>query len=145
MAKQVAVKAYSLGENAFWRSGKCWEPNGSVNLLEPLELARLRQEPRIVVVSVAESVEVIAEADAKAKDSDTRLLTQYEVRAARKKQRVLTIEYTRQDALKAHIDEIKADMSEDGTTADERKLLKDELTSLEQRLRTMIESQKVSK
>jgi hypothetical protein len=145
MGKMVAVKAFAIGGRTFWRSGKEWQQNGSVHMMEPLDLARLRQEPLIAVAVVAESVEAIADADSKATANDRRLLDQAEARAKRKTDRAGTIEYTRPEALKLHVEEIKADMAEDGTTAAERQPLKDELAVLEQRLRTMIESLKGSK
>jgi urease gamma subunit len=145
MSKTVAVKAYSVGGQAFWRSGKMWDPNGSVHLLEPLDLARLRQEPRVVVVSVADSVEAITEADTKAKETDARLLAQSEARAERRKQRGLVVEYPKPEAVKSHVDEIKADMGEDSTTNAERSSLKDELSALEQKLKHLVETQKSSK
>lgn len=139
MAKLVAVKAYSVGGNAFWRAGKNWDTGGSVHLLEPLDLARLRQEPRVVVVAVGESVEAIAEADAKAAAADKRLLDQADARSRRKTERALVVEYSKPDAAKAHLEECKADMAEDGCTADERSQLKIELNQLEQKLKALIE------
>jgi hypothetical protein len=144
MSKLVAVKAYSVGGNVFWRSGKNWSPNGSVHMLEPTDLARLRQEARIVVVRVAESEAAIAEADSKDDSSDARLLEQSDARARRVSLRKMTA-YTKQEPLRAHIEEVKADMAEDGTTASERGQLKDELNVLEQNLKHMIEVQKSAK
>lgn len=145
MAKQVAVKAYSVGGNAFWRAGKQWTPNGAVHLLEPLELARLRQEPNIVVVATAESMDALAEAEKKAAANDARLLEQANARAKRQTERKLTVEYQKVEAVKGHIEEIKADMAEDGTTSTERDQLKVELNALEQKLRSMVEQQKTGK